>query len=310
MEQLLQDFRYSLRVLRQQPAFTVAAIAALALGIGATTAVFSVVNAVLLKPMPYPEAERIVMFQNTSPQGSGGGSSPAKFAHWSRQTSVIEYPAAFRNVTVNYTGTDTPEQLSSGNVSKDFFRLWGARVQLGRTFSDEEDLPGGPRVAVLSNGWWRTRFASDPGIIGKTIILSGDPYTVIGVLAPGFDPSEFMDPPSVYTAFQLDPNTSDQGHYFRSGARLKAGVSLAQAQAQLKKSADEYRAKYPNALQPNNAFSVEPITTVFVRNSRTLLLILLAAVAGVLLIATRRGLNSAIVAWMVTSQSSRPAMSG
>jgi predicted permease len=295
VEQLLQDFRYSLRVLRQQPAFTVAAIAALALGIGATTAVFSVVNAVLLKPMPYPEAERIVMFQNTSPQGSGGGSSPAKFAHWSRQTSVIEYPAAFRNVTVNYTGTDTPEQLSSGNVSKDFFRLWGARVQLGRTFSDEEDLPGGPRVAVLSNGWWRTRFASDPGIIGKTIILSGDPYTVIGVLAPGFDPSEFMDPPSVYTAFQLDPNTSDQGHYFRSGGRLKAGVTLAQAQAQFKKSADEYRAKYPNALQPNNAFSVEPITKVFVANSRTLLLILLAAVAGVLLIACANVANLLLV---------------
>src|SRR5690348_8914158 len=111
VEQLLQDFRYSLRVLRQQPAFTFAAVAALALGIGATTAVFSVVNAVLLKPMPYPDAERIVMFENVFPQGTGGGASPAKFAHWSRQTSVIQDPAAFRNVTVNFTGTDTPEQL-------------------------------------------------------------------------------------------------------------------------------------------------------------------------------------------------------
>src|SRR3954471_17027285 len=191
MERFVQDLKYSLRVLRQQPAFSLAAIAALALGIGATTAVFSVVNAVLLKPMPYPEAERIVMFQNTSPQGSGGASSPAKFAHWSKQTSVIENAAAFRNVTVNYTGTDTPEQLTSGNVSQNFFRLWGARVLLGRTFSDDEDRPGGPRAAVLSYGWWRSRFASDSSIIGKNIILSGDPYTVVGVLAPGSIPSGF-----------------------------------------------------------------------------------------------------------------------
>ena len=295
VEQLLQDFRYSLRVLRQQPAFTFAAIAALALGIGATTAVFSVVNAVLLKPMPYPDAERIVMFMNTSPQGSGPAASPAKFAHWAKQTSVIQDAAAFRNVTVNYTGTDTPEQLTSGNVTRDFFRLWGARFAIGRTFSEDEDRPNGPRVAVLSNGWWRTRFASDPTIVGKTILLSGDPYTVIGVLAPGFDPSEFLDPPSVWTPFQLDPNTSDQGHYFRAAARLKPGVTLAQAQAKLKQSADDYRARFPIALQPNNAFSVDPIGKVFVANSRTLLLILLAAVAGVLLIACSNVANLLLV---------------
>jgi predicted permease len=294
VEQLLQDFRYSLRVLRQQPAFTFAAVAALALGIGATTAVFSVVNAVLLKPMPYPDAERIVMFQNTSPQGTGGGASPAKFAHWSRQTSVIQDPAAFRNVTVNFTGTDTPEQLVSGNVSANFFKLWGARTVLGRTFSPEEDLPNGPRVAVLSNGWWRRAFGGDQGVIGRTILLSGDPYTVIGVLAP-FDPSEFLDPPMVWTAFQLDPNTGDQGHYFRAAARVKSGVTLEQAQAQFKRSADEYRAKYPNALQPNSSFTVEPIQKVFVRNSKTLLLIMLAAVGGVLLIACANVANLLLV---------------
>jgi predicted permease len=295
VELLLQDVRYSLRVLRQQPAFTFAAIAALALGIGATTAVFSVVNAVLLKPMPYPDAERIVMFMNTSPQGSAPASSPAKFAHWSKQTSVIQDAAAFRNVTVNFTGTDTPEQLVSGNVSKDFFRLWGARVMLGRTFSPEEDLPNGPRVAVLSNGWWKRAFGSDTAIVGKTILLSGDPYTVIGVLAPGFDPSEFLDPPAVWTAFQLDPNTGDQGHYFRSAARLKPGVPLEQAQAQFRRSADDYRARFPNALQPQSSFSVEPIGNVFVRNSRTLLLILLAAVGGVLLIACANVANLLLV---------------
>jgi predicted permease len=282
-------------VLRQQPAFTFAAIAALALGIGATTAVFSVVNAVLLKPMPYPDADRIVMFENTSPQGTGGASSPAKFAHWAKQTSVIQDAAAFRNVTVNFTGTDTPEQLISGNVSRDFFKLWGARVMLGRTFSAEEDLPNGPRVAVLSNGWWKTSFGSDSSVIGRTIQLSGDPYTVIGVLAPGFDPSEFLDPPSVWTAFQLDPNTADQGHYFRSGGRLKPGVTLEQAQAQFKRSAADYKTRFPIALQPNQGFTVETISTVFVRNSRTLLLILLAAVCGVLLIACANVANLLLV---------------
>ena len=125
MEQLLQDFKYSLRVLRQQPAFTFAAVAALALGIGATTAVFSVVNAVLLRPLPYPDADRIVMFMNTSPNGSGPAASPAKFAHWARQTDVVQDAAAFRNVTVNYTGGDTPEQLTSGNVTPELLPALG-----------------------------------------------------------------------------------------------------------------------------------------------------------------------------------------
>src|SRR3954469_19952125 len=118
MERFVQDMRYSLRTLRQQRAFTFAAVAALALGIGATTAVFSVVNAVLLRPFHYPDPDRIVMFMNSSPQRSGPDASPAKFAHWARQTDVIESPSAFRNVTVNYTGGDAPEQLPSGQVSE------------------------------------------------------------------------------------------------------------------------------------------------------------------------------------------------
>src|SRR3954470_18201749 len=166
MERFIQDVTYALRTLRAQPAFTFAAVAALALGIGATTAVFSVVNAVLLRPFPYPDPDRIVMFMNTSPQGSGPGASPAKFQHWARQTDVVQDVAAYRNVTVNYTGGDTPEQLTSGNVSQAFFKLWGATPILGRTFSAEEDRPNGPRVAVLSYGWWTQRFLSDSSIVG------------------------------------------------------------------------------------------------------------------------------------------------
>jgi len=295
MERLVQDLKYSLRMLRQQRAFAFAAIAALALGIGATTAVFSVVNAVLLRPFPYPDPDRIVFFMNTAPQGSGPAASPAKFEHWASQTDVIQDAAAFRNVTVNFTSGDTPEQLTSGNVSENFFRLWGAKTLIGRTFSTEEDRPNGPKAAVLSYGWWTRRFASDPNIVGKTVLLSGEPYVIIGVISKDFDASEFIDNPDVWTAFQIDPNTADQGHYFRAAARLKPGVTLAQAQAKLKQSAEVYRVKYPNAIGPKAAFSVEPVATVFVRNSKTLLTILLAAVAGVLLIACANVANLLLV---------------
>ncbi|HEU4786392.1 MAG TPA: ABC transporter permease, partial [Gemmatimonadaceae bacterium] len=263
MEHFLQDVRYSLRTLRQQRAFTFAAVTALALGIAATTAVFSVVDAILLRPFPYPDPDRIVMFMNTSPNGSGPAASPAKFAHWRQQTDVIQDAAAMRDGTENYTGGDVPEQVHAGQVSEGYFRLLGARPLLGRTFSADEDRPNGPRVAVISYGWWTRRFASDRSIIGKTIQLGGDPYTVIGVIARGFDPSEFGDSPDVWTPFQLDPNSTDQGHYFMAGARLKPGVSLAQAQAKLKQSAEAFRTKFANALGPKQSFSVEPIQDVF-----------------------------------------------
>ena len=160
MERFIQDLKYSLRTLRQQPGFTIAAVAALALGIGATTAVFSVVNAILLRPFPYPDPDRIVMFMNSSPNGTGPGASPAKYAHYARQTSVTQDAAAMRTVTVNYSGGDIPEQLNSGQVSAPFFQLLGARPLLGRTFTSEEDKPNAQRVAVLSYGWWTRRFAS------------------------------------------------------------------------------------------------------------------------------------------------------
>jgi len=295
MERFVQDLKYSLRMLGQQRAFSFAALAALALGIGATTAVFSVVNTVLLKPFPYPDPDRIVFFMNTSPQGSGAGASPTKFVFWSRQTDVIQDPAAFRNVIVNYSAGDSPEQLTSGNVTENFFRLWGARTILGRTFSTEEGLPNGPKVAVLSHGWWTRRFAADPNVIGKTILLSDEPYRVIGVLDKEFDPTEFLDASDVWTAFQIDPNTGDQAHYFRSAARLKPGVTLGQAQARLAQSAVAFKEKYPNALGPKGAFGVEPVQKIFVRNAKTLMFILLAAVAGVLLIACANVANLLLV---------------
>ncbi|HEY4218685.1 MAG TPA: ABC transporter permease [Gemmatimonadaceae bacterium] len=295
MERFLQDLKYSLRMLRLTPAFTFAAVAALALGIGATTAVFSVVNAVLLRPFPFPDADRIVLFMNTSPGGSGPAASPAKFAHWQSQSDVTQDAAAFRTGIVNYTGGDVPEQVHSGQVSANYFKLFGARTLLGRTFSAEEDSPSGPHVAVLSNGWWTRRFASDPKIVGKTISLSGDPYVVIGVTAPGFDPSDLGDSPDVWVPFQLDPNSVDQGHYFNAGARIKPGVTLAQAKSRLAASAAGFRTKFPNALDKGDGFSVDRLQDVYVRGSKSLLTVLFAAVAGVLLIACANVANLLLV---------------
>jgi predicted permease len=285
METFLQDVRQSLRLLTKNPGFTAAAIAALTLGIGTNTAIFSVVNSVLLKPAPFPDPDRLVLFQTTSPQGAGTGASPAKFQHWREQTDVVQDVSAFRTGVANLTGTGFPEQVQQAQVSADFFRLFGAATLRGRTFSAEEDLPKGPKVAVLSYGFWQRRFAGDPNIVGKTVQLGGDPHEVIGVLAPGFDFRDFSLPPDVFVPFQLDPHPTDQGHYFNAGGRLKPGVSLQQANARLKLSADDYRRKYPNALQPNNAFAAQPVREALVTNVRSSLMILVGAVSFVLLIA-------------------------
>lgn len=285
METFFHDLKYSLRMFGQSRGFTAAAVAALGLGIGVNTAIFSVVNAVLLKPIPFPDPDRIVMFMNTSPQGSGPAASPAKFQHWRQQKGVVEDVSAYRTGIVNYTGGGLPEQLHSAQVSADYFRLFGAPIIRGRTFTPEEDFPDGRHVVVLSYAFWSRRFAGDRQMLGKTISLSGDPYVVIGVVGPSFDISEFGPPPDVFVPFQLDPNTKDQGHYFTAAGRLKPGIPMGQAQARLRLAAEEFRRIFPNALQKNASFSVEPFQQVLVRNVRPLLTVLLAAVGFVLLIA-------------------------
>ncbi len=294
MEAFFKDLKHSLRAFAQSPAFTLAAIAALALGIAANTAIFSVVNAVMLRPVSFPDADRIVVFMNTSPQGSGGGASPAKYMFWRSLTDVVQDVAAYRNGVVNYTGGTFPEQLRSGQVSAEFFKLFGAQTTLGRTFSGDEDLPNGARVAVLSNGTWITRFNSDPHVIGKAISLSGEPYTIVGVLGD-FDFEDFGPAPQVWTPFQLEPNSTDQGHFFQAAGRLKPGVTLQQAKARLDLAGKEFGTKYPGALAPNGSFSVEPVKEVLVRNVRTSLFVLIGAVTFVLLIACANVANLLMV---------------
>ncbi len=286
MGTLLQDVRHSLRVFRQSPGFTAAAVAALTLGIGTNTAIFSVVNAVLLKPAPFPDPDRVVLFLNVSPQGSGAAASPTKFQHWREQTSVVQDVSAFRTGTANLTGVAFPEQLQQAQVSADYFRLFGATPIRGRTFSQQEDLPHGPKVAVISQGFWTRRFAADPQILGKTISLGGDPFTVIGVISSDFDFRDFGPQPDVWVPFQLDPNSTDQGHYFQAAGRLKPGVTLAQANARMKIAAEDFRRKYSSlGSNPNQSFGVRPVRDAMVTNVRSSLMVLVGAVSFVLLIA-------------------------
>ena len=278
------DLKHAIRMLRQSPGFTATAISALALGIGANTAIFSVVNTVLLKPLAFPEPDRIVALMNASPQGSGPAASVPKYNTWRRQTQVLEDVSAYDTggPGLNLGGGDHPEQLKGIHVSHEFFHLFGAQTAIGRTFTADEDRPRGGNVIVLSNGLWQRRFGSDSGMLGKALTLGGESYTVIGVLASGFtfDPS-----PDLYLPFQADPNSTNQGHYFRVSARLKPGVSLNSAKAALNLAGEEFKRQYPGAMGPSNTFTVEPMQQLMVSNVRTALFVLLGAVGCVLLIA-------------------------
>jgi predicted permease len=284
LEAFFKDLRHSVRMFRQSPVFTIAAIAALTLGIGANTAIFSVVNAVMLKPVSFPDPDRVVFFMNTSPQGGGPAASPAKFMHYRQQGAVVQDVSAFNSGIVNYTSGSFPEQLRSGRVTADFFKLFGAPIVMGRSFSAEEDAPNGPRATLISHSLWTSRFNIDPNVVGKTISLSGEPYEIVGVLGE-FDFREFGPTPQVWVAFQFDPNTNDQGHYFQAAGRLVPGVALEQAKARLAASAADYRVKFPRGLGQNAGFSVEPVQDVLVRSVRSSLFVLAGAVTFVLLIA-------------------------
>ena len=286
-------FKHSLRMFSKNPGFTLAAIAALALGIGTNTAIFTVVNAVLLKPLTYPDADRIVQFQLTSPDGSGIGASIPKFFKWKAQTSVFQDVAAydFGGPGFNLTG-GSPEQVQGIHVTEGYFRLFGAPVMLGRTFTPQEDAPDGGKVVVLSYGLWKRRFGSNPNIVGTTISLGNEGYTVVGVLGKSF----FSDPEAdILLPFQFDPNSANQGHYFLAAGRLKPGVTLAKANAMLKVAADQFRRQYPEALGPKDGFAVQPLRDSIVSDVRSSLLVMLGAVSLVLLIACANVANLLLI---------------
>jgi putative ABC transport system permease protein len=286
MEILIRDLRHSLRTFRQGGgSFIITAVVALGLGIGATTAIFSLVNTVLLREPPFPKADRIVILQTKTRQGSFGGASPAKFAHWAQQTEILEDVAAFGGGVVNWTGGAFPQQLRSSRVSSAYFRLFGVPVILGRSFNAQEDMPNAAPTVVIGEGLWKSRFASDPNILGKTMVLGGESHTIIGVVSNRFDFQDFGPAPEIWVPFQLDPNTRDQGHYFQAAGRLKDGVLLEQAKARLAASASVYKRKFPDALDEGQSFDAATLKDSLVQRARESIWVLAGAVGFVLLIA-------------------------
>lgn len=296
MSILSPDLRYALRMLRKNPGFTATALAALALGIGATIAIFSVVNTVLLKPLTFPDPDRIVTFFITTPNGPAYGGSATRFNVWRQQTQVFQDVTAYEyaGTNLNLTGETFPEQIRGIRVSADYFRLLGAPVIRGRAFTPEEDRPNGGRAAVLSYGLWQRHFAGDPHMIGKTISLSGAPYVVVGIVGRDFN-TELDTPPEVWLPFQIDPSSVDHAQYFTVAARLKPGVTLAMANAQLQLAADQFRRKFPNMMGPRDGFSVQPYPDAIVSEVRSSLLVLAGAVSLVLLIACANVANLLLV---------------
>src|SRR5262245_23856143 len=282
---------------RENKLFTATAIAALTLGIGVNIAIFSVVNAVLLKPVPFPDPDTLVQVVNANNGVAGGpASSPAKYMHWRTQTDVLEAVAAGRNQSLNYGQGELLESIVAGQVSHEYFDVLRPPLVLGRWFTAEEDLPNAGYTVVLSYNFWTQRLNSDPDVLGKSITLSGNPYTVVGVVAREFDVRDLSAPPEIWVPFQLDPNTVDQGHFFTNVARLKPGVTLEQAQAQLLASASAFRDRFGQAaMSATGGFSAITLQEALVRQARPTLLVALGAVGFVLLIACANVANLLLI---------------
>ncbi|HYN85037.1 MAG TPA: ABC transporter permease [Pyrinomonadaceae bacterium] len=283
MGNILQDVRYGLRMLLKSRGVTAAALVALALGIGANTAIFSVVNAVLLRPLPYKDADRIVILRERTPKMDLSFSYP-NFQDLRDQNEVVEDLAAFRRESFNLTGAGEPERLSGRMVSHTFFTTLGAEPQHGRVFAAEDDRTGAPRAAVLSHGFWQRRFAADPALVGKQLTLNGDSYTVVGVAAPGF---AFGAETDVYVPIGLfEERYKDRGAHpgISIIGRMRPGVTLEQARAGLDAVMARLEEQYPDSNKEHRVYA-ETLYENTVGDVRTSLYVLLGAVAFVLLIA-------------------------
>ncbi|HKR31660.1 MAG TPA: ABC transporter permease [Terriglobales bacterium] len=294
LEDAQRDFRFALRSLAKVPSFAVIAVLVIAVGIGANTAVFSVINTVLLKPLSYPDPQSLVMLMNTGPQGSFPGANVPKFNIWHQQTRIFDAVAGFdqAGAGLNLTGGSDPEQLEAVHVTQDYFRLFGAPILTGRVFTAAEDSPNGGRATVLSYGLWKRRFGANPGIVGTNIQLDGQPYLVVGVVGPKF---ETETPADLWLPYQFDLNSHDMAHYFRVAARLKSGITMEMANAELKLAADQFRRIYPGGLGPKGGFGLERLQDVMIGDTRLSLLVLLGAVTFVLLIACANVANLLLI---------------
>ncbi|MBO0800785.1 MAG: ABC transporter permease, partial [Blastocatellia bacterium] len=284
MQRLWQDLRYGARMLRKNPGFSLIAMLTLALGIGANAAIFSVVNAVLLRPLPFQEPDRLTMIRETKlPQFPDFSVSPGNFLDWKNQNTVFERLVAYNGLSFNLAGSGDPVELRGLRVSDGFFAMLGARPELGRDFLPEEDQSGRSNVVILSHGLWQRRFGGDPKIINQAITLSGQSYTVVGVMPATFN---FGGETALWRPMGFSPQETQNhgGHYLAAIGRLKPGATLEQAQAEMTAIAGRLAQQYPNA---NAGWSVKliPLQDFIVGGVKQSLFIILGAVVFVLLIA-------------------------
>jgi putative ABC transport system permease protein len=283
---LMHDLRYAARLQRKNPGFTIVAVIALALGIGANTAIFSVVNTVLLRPLPYKDPERLVMvWEDASTHGYPRDTpAAANFVDWRDQSQVFEGMAAIADTSFNLTGSGDPERLEGRRVSANMFPLLGVDPQIGRVFTAAEDQPGAQRVVLLSYALWQRRFGGDSAIVGKSLTLNGESYIVVGVMPARFQYPSSDDQAWVPIALTQQEAGNRGRHYLQVLARLKPGVSLVQAQSEMSTIAARLQQQYPEQNAELGAV-VQPLHEHLVGDIKPALLVLLGAVGLVLLIA-------------------------
>jgi putative ABC transport system permease protein len=286
IDTLLQDLRYGLRMLIRSPGFTAVAVLSLALGIGANTAIFSLVEAVLLRPLPFPEPDRLVMVWEASSGNKSlrGNPAPGNYSDWRTQNRVFEHVAAFSNTSFNLTGDGEPEKINGQAVTANFFALLGSKPVLGRTFLEEDDRPEAGKIVLLSYGLWQRRFGGDPNLLGRDILLNDQKFSVVGVIPADFQLLGAEIGLWVPAAFSQHDLTDRGSHYLTVIARLKSGVTLQQAQADLETITDGIAQEFPR--DASNLWAVVlPLHEHLTGGLRLALIVLLSAVGCVLLIA-------------------------
>ncbi len=292
MRTLAADVRYATRVLIRTPSFTLAVIAVLALGIGANTAIFSIVNTVLLRPLPFEEPDRLVRLLHVPPQDAFPGIktfplSPANFYDWQRSARQFDGMAIYRFRSFVMTGGAGAQEVVAAAVGTGFFEVVRAKPALGRVFMPEEDSQGQHRVVILSDGFWKRQFGAAPDVVGRTLRLDGEPYSVVGVMPPAFTVEAWGATAQdlwVPLAYSAEDRAVRENHNAQAIARLRPGVTAKQATTELEEISRQLEAAYP---KDNAGWSatVIPLHELVVRDVRSSLVIVLAAVALVLLIA-------------------------
>jgi putative ABC transport system permease protein len=291
MQTLLQDLRYGARMLLKKPGFTLIAVITLALGIGANTAIFSVVNAVLLRPLPFKDPERLVWVWGTAPKISQTNHSPVEFLSYQAQQTSFTEMAAYRNMPFTVTGAGEPEYVQGVIVSPNYFSLLGVPAARGRVFQPEDVRPGAPRVAVFSHDLWQKRYGGDPNLIGRSLTINGESATVIGVMPPNFqlnlNNELWLSPRQIVPDFQMnyrgDTLALREIHYLKALGRLKPGATIEQAQAELNVVAARLEQQFPD--QAGRGAQVVSLRELAVGDAQGTLLLLFGAVGLVLLIA-------------------------